>query len=133
MKLVHINPADVYDSLRSRGYTQVVSAREIDTLIMVSGQLPLDEQGRLVGEGDIELQTRAVYDNLRRSLRAAGADLGHVLRMTTYITDITRHPPIVRKVRAEYFGSVTPPASTMIEIPRLVGAILIEVDAIAGL
>lgn len=133
MKLVHINPSDVYDSLRSRGYTQVVTAREVDTLIMVSGQLPLDERGRLVGEGDIELQTRTVYENLRRSLRAAGADLASILRMTTYITDIAKHPPIVRKVRAEYFGSTTPPASTMIEIPRLVGAILIEVDAVAAL
>lgn len=133
MKLVHLNPVGVYDSLGSRGYTQVVTAREVETLIMVSGQLPLDPLGRLVGEGDIELQTRTVYDNLRRSLRAAGADLTNILRMTTYITDIAKHPPIVRKVRAEYFGTTTPPASTMIEIPRLVGAILIEVDAIAGL
>jgi enamine deaminase RidA (YjgF/YER057c/UK114 family) len=133
MKLTHISPPEVYDSLRSRGYTQVVKAREFSELIVLAGHMPLDAHNALVGPGDIELQTRAVYDNLRRSLRAAGADLHNVLRMTTYLTDLAAHTGAVRRVRAEYFGSATPPASTMIEIARLPGGILIEVEALAAL
>ena len=133
MKLEHINPPDSYDSLESRGYTQVVVAEAPKKLICVSGQMPLDADNKLVGAGDIEAQTRAVYDNLRKALRAAGADLTDILRMNTYITDLKNHPPLIRKVRAEYFGKATPPASTMIEIPRLPPGVLIEVDALAAL
>jgi enamine deaminase RidA (YjgF/YER057c/UK114 family) len=119
--------------LRSRGYTQVVVAENPRSLIVVSGQLPLDADNRVVGAGDIEAQTRAVYDNLRRSLQAVGADLASILRMNTYITDLANHPPLIRRVRAEYFGKTTPPASTMIEVSRLPPGVLIEVDALAGL
>lgn len=131
MKLVHVSPPGLYDSLRSRGYTQVVKAREFEELIVLAGHLPLDADNRLVGPGDIERQARAVYDNLRTSLRAAGADLANVVRMTTYLVDLAAHTAAVRKVRAEYFGTETPPASTMIEIARLPAGVLIEVEALA--
>jgi enamine deaminase RidA (YjgF/YER057c/UK114 family) len=133
VKLTHINPADVYDSLHSRGYTQVVKVQQMSELIVLAGHMPLDEKNALLGPGDIELQTRAVYDNLRRSLRAAGADLHNIVRMTTYLIDLAGHTAAVRRVRAEYFGTTIPPASTMIEIPRLPGGILIEVEALAVL
>lgn len=131
MKLTHINPAGVYDSLASRGYTQVVKASEFTELIVLAGHMPLDADNVLVGAADIELQTRQVYDNLKRSLLAAGADLGNIMRMTAYLTDLRAHAGAVRKVRAEYFGSATPPASTMIEIARLPPGVLIEVEALA--
>ncbi len=131
MKVEHINPTDVYDSLASRGYTQVVSVSGVQKFIYVSGQLPLDQNNKLIGSGDIEAQTRACYENLKLSLAAAGADLTNVVRMTTYVTDLLQHPKGVRKVRAEYFGTITPPASTMIEVTRLVNGMLIEVEAIA--
>jgi 2-iminobutanoate/2-iminopropanoate deaminase len=131
MKLTHINPPDVYDSLGTRGYTQVVTVREMQEMIVLAGHMPLDAHNQLVGPGDIELQARTVFENIRRSLRAAGADLTHIVRMTTYLVDLQRDTPGVRKVRAEFFGRETPPASTMIEIPRLPGGILIEVEALA--
>jgi enamine deaminase RidA (YjgF/YER057c/UK114 family) len=131
MEIRHLSPEDSYDSLNTRGYTQVVTASNFGRLIVVSGQLPLDKDNKLVGDGDIEAQTRACYENLTRALRAAGADLTNVIRMTTYVTDLVNHARGVRKVRAEYFGKVTPPASTMIEIPRLLNGMLIEVEALA--
>lgn len=131
MEIKHVNPEDSYNSLNTRGYTQVVTATGFSKLITISGQLPLDKDNKLIGEGDIEAQTRACYDNLRRALRAVGADFSNVVRMTTYVTDLVNHPKGVRKVRAEYFGATTPPASTMIEVPRLVNNMLIEVEALA--
>lgn len=131
MHVEHINPIDVYDSLNTRGYTQVVTASGVQKLVFISGQLPLDENNKLIGEGDIEAQTRACYENLRKSLASVGADFSNVVRMTTYITDLIEHPKGIRKVRAEYFGTETPPASTMIEIPRLLNNMLIEVEAMA--
>ena len=131
MKIEHLNPADSYNSLNTRGSTQVVTASAFSKIIAISGQLPLDADNQLIGKGDIEAQTRACYDNIRKALRAAGADFPNVIRMTTYLTDLKSQAKGVRKVRAEYFGTTTPPASTMIEIPFLVGDALIEVEALA--
>jgi enamine deaminase RidA (YjgF/YER057c/UK114 family) len=133
MRLIHVNPTDTYETLQSRGFTQVVVAEEIKSLIVISGQLPVDTSGKLVGQGDIETQVRAVYENLRRSLKAVGADFSNVLRMTTYLTDRESQNPVVRKVRAQYFGRVTPPASTMFTVKNLAPGVLLEVDALAAL
>jgi enamine deaminase RidA (YjgF/YER057c/UK114 family) len=128
----HINPADTYDSLTTRGYTQVVTAEGAGKLVFISGQLPLDSNGTVIGAGDIEAQARAVFGNIEKSLHSAGAELRHVVKLTTYVTDILKHPPLVRKVRAAAFGSQTPPASTMVEVPRFaLPDILIEIDAVA--
>jgi enamine deaminase RidA (YjgF/YER057c/UK114 family) len=128
----HINPDSTYNSLQTRGYTQVVSVEGAGRLIFVSGQLPLDANGAVVGAGDIEQQARAVFDNIEKSLRRAGAEPYHIVKLTTYVTDIVKHPPLVRKVRAAVFGSQTPPASTMVEVPRFaLPGILIEIDALA--
>jgi 2-iminobutanoate/2-iminopropanoate deaminase len=128
----HINPDSTYNSLNTRGYTQVVAIEGAAKLVFISGQLPLDTNGAVVGAGDIEAQARAVFENIERSLHSAGADLCHIVKLTTYVTDILEHPPLVRKVRTALFGSKTPPASTMVEVPRFAKPeILIEIDAVA--
>ena len=132
MDVHHVSPPDTYNSLTSRGYTQVVSVEGASRMIFVSGQLPLDASGDVVGPGDIERQTRVAFDNLEKSLRAAGAAISNIVKLTTYVTDVVNHPPEIRKVRTAIFGADTPPASTMIEVPRFARPeILIEIDAIA--
>lgn len=132
MDIRHINPADIYNSLNTRGYTQVVSVAGAARMIFVSGQLPLDAGNAVVGAGDIEKQARVAFDNLDKSLRAAGAQMSDIVKLTTYVTDVVKHPPLIRKVRAEIFDSATPPASTMVEVPRFASPdILIEIDAVA--
>ena len=128
----HINPDNTYNSLTTQGYTQVVAVAGAGKLIFVSGQLPLDANGAVVGAGDIERQAQVVFENIEKSLRGAGAEPHHIVKLTTYVTDIVKHPPLVRKVRAVVFGSQTPPASTMVEVARFASAeILIEIDALA--
>lgn len=133
MHIQHIQPIETYDALQSRGYSQVVTATGFSKLVVISGQLPLDKNNQLIGPGDIEAQTRACYCNLQAALSAAGASVEHVLRMTTYVIDLPAHAGSVRKVRAEVFGTTAPPASTMIEVPRLLNGMLIEVEAMAVL
>lgn len=132
--LSHISPDDTYETLTSRGYTQVVVAEDIRKVIYLSGQLPLATDGRVVGAGDIAAQARTVFENIRVALASAGATLHDVTKMQTYVTDIVKHPAEIRKVRTAYFGSATPPASTMVEVPRFAHPdILIEIDVIAAL
>lgn len=129
----HVNPADTYNSLRTRGYTQVVTVESPGRLIFISGQLPLDQAGAIVGVGDIEAQTRVVFENIKKSLESVGGRLEQIVKLTAFVTDVVKFPSIIRKVRAEYFGVEVPPASTMVEVPRFAHRdILIEIDAVCA-
>lgn len=108
-------------------YTDAVRA---NGLLFVSGCLPVDERGRLVGGNDVVAQARHVFANIERVLAAAGAGFADVLKVTVYLTDIADRPRI-NPVRQEVFGAARP-ASTLVEVARLAldGARL-EVDAVA--
>jgi len=99
-------------------------------LLFVSGVVPVDEQGRLVGGDDIVEQARAVFANLGAVLAAGGSSFADVVKVTVFLTDVDDRPRI-NFVRQEAFGA-TRPASTLVEISRLaVEGAKIEVEAIA--
>ena len=99
-------------------------------LIFVSGCVPCEEDGSLVGAGDIEVQTRKTLENLATVLEASGSDFEHVLKTTVFMTNIADRG-VTHKMRGELFGK-RPPVSTMVEVSALGGeGIEIEIDAIA--
>ena len=101
-------------------------------LVFISGQLSKDEQGNVVGKGDIRAQIRQVGVNLKLALAAAGATFDDVVRSNTYVTDYELY---VKKadLRDEILG-VTLPTSTTIEVKRLSHPdLMIEIDLIAAL
>jgi enamine deaminase RidA (YjgF/YER057c/UK114 family) len=102
-------------------------------MVAVSGQVPLDIEGRLVGANDVEAQTRQVFDNIAAALAAAGAGMEHVVKLTYYLTDIG-DLELVRRVRADYISRDAPPASTLVQVSSLVDpAFRIEIDALAAM
>jgi len=112
------------------GYSHVVDA-PAGRVIYVSGQVPLDAAGQLVGEGDLETQARQVFENLTVALAAAGASWADVVKLSFFVVDVAQIGP-VRQVRDEYVNTRQPPASTLIEVSRLFrDDVLIEVDAVA--
>ncbi len=110
------------------GYSHAVRVPIGDaTLLVVSGQLPLDADGHLVGAGDLAAQTRQVFENLRTILEASGATFADVVKMGTYVTDLSGLDA-VRAIRREYLGSESP-ASTLVQVLGLVHPeAMIEVD-----
>ena len=81
-------------------YSHVVSV-EPRRLILVSGQLARDRDGRIVGAGDMRAQLRQTLENVKAALEAAGASLSDLVRTNTYVTDID-----------EYFKHTTSASST---------------------
>jgi reactive intermediate/imine deaminase len=111
------------------GYTHVVEASGGKT-VYVSGQIALDKDGTVVGEGDMKAQAEQVFKNLQAALAAAGATFKDVVKMNTYTTDIS-HVQAVREVRARYFGDVTP-ASTLVQVVHLARPeFMLEIEVIA--
>lgn len=111
-------------------FAQVV---KIGNQIYVAGQTSVDADGNLVGKGDIEAQTRQVFQNLEKCLAAAGVTFDHVVKINVYSTDLDAHLEVITKYRKQYFPK-EPVASTTIQIPRLVHPDwLLEIEAIAVL
>jgi reactive intermediate/imine deaminase len=109
-------------------YTDAVVAG--DTLY-VSGIVPVDADGRVVGE-DVVAQARHVFAIMEQVLAAAGASPADVVKVTVYLLDIDDRPKI-NPVRQEFFGE-TRPASTLVEVSRLaVDGALLEIEAVAHL
>ena len=112
------------------GYSHVVelTARR---LVYISGQVPLDRTGELVGAGEIEAQTRQVFENLSAALAAVGASWSDVVKLNYFLLDVG-HVQTVRAIRDEYVDTERPPASTLVEVSRLaLDGALIEIEAIA--
>lgn len=126
MQQHHVNP----DGLPPvRGYSQAV--RFSGDVIVVSGQVPLDPQGRLVGAGDPKAQMLQVFENLRIALAAAGAGMEHVIKLTVYLTDLADLAAF-RQVRDEYVSLDTPPASSLVQVKGLIDPnFCVEIEALA--
>jgi len=126
MRRHHVRP----DGLPpTNGYSHAVEFS--GRLIVVSGQVPLDADGRLVGADDPEAQIRQVFENLRTALAATGAGFEDVVKLTYNLTDLA-DLELVRRIRNEYISADAPPASTLVQVAGLVNpAFRIEVEALA--
>ena len=96
----------------------------------VSGIVPVDGEGRLVGGDDAVAQTRRVFENMSAVLAAGGCGFEDVVKVTVFLTDIDDRP-LINPVRQAVFGD-TRPASTLIEVPRLaVPGAKVEIECVA--
>ena len=108
-------------------YADAVRAGE---LLFVSGCVPVDGDGNLVGGYDVVAQARKVFENIGRVLAAAGTSPQNVVKVTVFLTSVDDRP-LINPVRQEWFGE-TRPASTLVEVPRLaIPGAKIEVEAVA--
>jgi reactive intermediate/imine deaminase len=112
------------------GYSHVVDS-PVERIVYISGQVPLDSEGQLVGEGDFDAQARQVFENLTRALEAAGAAWTDVVKLNFFLTDVTQITS-VRTIRDEFVDMEKPPASTLVQVSGLFRPeVMIEVEAVA--
>lgn len=105
-------------------------AIQVGNTIYVSGQVALDSEGNVVGKSDMKAQTRQVWENIKEVLRVGGASLHDVVKITQFVTDMSRFIE-TQEVRREYFTD-PPPAATTVEIKSLAfPELLIEIEVVA--
>jgi enamine deaminase RidA (YjgF/YER057c/UK114 family) len=115
---------------RPFGYSHVVEARP-GRIVFVSGQVPLDSRGELVGAGDFAAQVRQVFTNLTGALGAADCTWEDVVKLNFFVVDIGQVAAL-REIRDEHVNTAQPPASTLVEVSALFRPdVLIEADAVA--
>jgi reactive intermediate/imine deaminase len=106
------------------------AVRTEGALLFVSGVVPVDEDGALVGGDDVVEQARVVFRNLAAVLDAGGASVADVVKVTVFLTNVDDRP-LINPVRQGVFGA-TRPASTLVEVSRLaIPGAKIEVEAVA--
>jgi len=103
-------------------------------LHFVAGQLAIDDDGTVIGKGDLAVQLREVFRRLELAARSVGLGLGDVAQFTTYVAS----PDLIGEfyeARAGLFKEVYPdgnyPPNTLLAVARLVDPeLLVEVQAV---
>ena len=112
------------------GYSQVVVVKGGE-LVFVAGQVALDATGAVVGMGDFAAQTAQTFRNLLAALEAAGTNASNLIKLTTFVTDMSQLA-VFRSVRDQFLDRNHLPASTLVQVTRLFRPeFLIEIEAIA--
>jgi 2-iminobutanoate/2-iminopropanoate deaminase len=100
-------------------------------MIVLSGQVPLDNSGDLVGQSNFEKQSEQVLLNIKNVLSELGGTMDDIIRLGIYTTDISQMQAF-REVRDKYINLKSPPTSTLVQVSKLFrGDVLIEVEATA--
>jgi 2-iminobutanoate/2-iminopropanoate deaminase len=99
-------------------------------LLFISGQIPLDPKTGNLVEGDIEVQTRMVLENIKAVLEAGGMTARNVLKCTCFLKSMEDFEKF-NSVYKTYFDE-SPPARECVEVSRLPKDVSVEVSAICG-
>jgi 2-iminobutanoate/2-iminopropanoate deaminase len=107
-------------------YSQAI---RVNNMLFMSGQIPLDPNTMQLVEGNVQLQTHCVLDNLKAVLQAAGLTLQDVVKTTVFMKNLSDFPRM-NEVYATYFPT-NPPARSTVEVAKLPREVQVEIDAIA--
>ena len=123
-----INPDSVAAPLKPY-YSNCVRV-ESGPLLFISGQVALDADGKLVGDGDLRAQAVQVLENIKAILADQGAGMSDIVKVTVYVTDIAAFNDIA-DIRDRYFPT-DGPASVICEVSALAWPeFMIEIEAVA--
>ena len=102
------------------------------TLVFISGCLATDNEGKVVGKGDIEAQTKQACENIKAVLEACGGTMDNVVKFTNYF--INRDDiPASAKVRCQYCKKPYPPSTSVVVKELVHKDWLVEIEAVAVL
>ena len=109
-------------------YSQAVQWGDV---VFISGQIPLNPESGQLNNATFEDETNQVIDNLEAICQAAGGTLNHILKLTIYLTDLSKFD-IVNSIMASRFSEPFPARATL-EISKLPKEVSIEMDAILSI
>jgi 2-iminobutanoate/2-iminopropanoate deaminase len=111
------------------GYAQ---ALKVGDTVYVSGQVSHDDNGNIVGLGNMEAQMRQAYANIRKVLAQYGATMDNIVDEILFVTDMNTAFAAAVKCREDIFFGTPVVASTIIQIQRLAfPELMIEIKCVA--
>jgi enamine deaminase RidA (YjgF/YER057c/UK114 family) len=118
-----------------QSFTQVITISPTvpAKMVYISGQVAVDQDQNLIGDGDLAAQAMQAFRNLETALAAGGATTRDVVKMNIYVKDYKPENagPVSEALR-RYFPHKQLPTSTWLGVQSLAReGFLIEVDAVA--
>lgn len=107
-------------------------ANIVGDMVFTSGQIPLNPATGELVDGNIEAQTKQVFENLKAILEEAGSSLDNVIKTTCFLDDINDFVKM-NEVYGTYFPSGVFPSRSAVEVAKLPKGALVEIEAIAML
>ena len=107
-------------------YSQGIST---DNIIFTAGQIPLDPSTGEVIEGDFKTRVRRVLLNIDGILVEAGSSLSNALKLTVFMTDLSRFSEL-NEVFLEFYEE-DPPARSALEVSKLPLGVDVEIECVA--
>jgi 2-iminobutanoate/2-iminopropanoate deaminase len=107
-------------------YTHAVTA---NGFVFISGQLPIARDGSKNADASFEQQAQQVLDNVASALVGVGSDIGRLVQVRVYLTDIKAWPAF-NIIYAKWIGA-SRPARAVVPVPELHFGFKIEVEAVA--
>ncbi|NDJ52651.1 MAG: RidA family protein [Chloroflexi bacterium] len=132
MEIRRVNPSSIHPPA---SYSHAVGVTD-GTLWYLAGQVALDAEGNLVGEGDLRAQADQAFANIKAILTELAADWSNVVKLTIYVVNYqpAQHRPILVHVLHDVFDRVQPPANTLLGIQSLARpGMMIEVEAVVAI
>lgn len=103
---------------------------KIGDTVIVSGTVALNGEGAVVGEGDVYAQSQQIFKNIEEVLTSAGATMPDVVKLTTYLIDISEYKEFGRARNEAFPNGVA--SSAAVGTPALImPELLVEVEAMA--
>jgi enamine deaminase RidA (YjgF/YER057c/UK114 family) len=102
------------------------------TASRAENKLSLEVDGNTEGGNDPKAQVRAVLTKIKNLLDAAGSNMGDIVKVTYYVTDLKKVHPAIQEVRPEFISGSVMPCSTLVEVKGLRNPEwLVELDVVA--
>jgi enamine deaminase RidA (YjgF/YER057c/UK114 family) len=121
------NPPDLWQPF---GPFSLVAVQGEGRIAHLKGQVALDRDGKVVGAGDMRIQVRQVFENIRAVLASLGGEMRDILALTQYTTDIAAFIA-AGDIRRAFF-SAPYPATTTVEVVRLYDSrLMVEITTVA--
>jgi len=132
-----VQPAGFGSEIGPYSHAFSVDTKSFSRLVFISGQVATDEQGQLVGAGDMRAQFARVYANLAKVVEAAGGTMASIVSLRTFLTRAD-DLPVFNECRREQYPRIFPdgvyPPNTLLIINRLVWPdLLLEIEAVAAI
>ena len=107
-------------------YSQAI---DCGSLLITSGQIPIDPATGNLVEGDITAQTRQSLTNVKAILEKAGSGMDKVIKTTVFLSDMNNFAAM-NAVYAEFFTEGNYPARSAVEVGALPKGALVEIETI---
>lgn len=127
-----INPPELFVG---KAFSQTFSVEGAKRLVFVAGQIDCDQTGKVRNPNDLEAQLKGTLENMDIALRAQGATMHDLVKVSFYIVGLQpEQTPTIRDIRAAFFNPEKPPAVTLVGIDRLsMEGLLVEIEGMAAL